>query len=98
MKKEERETLKVLFQTQRMTQRMYNSYTFTGDQLDSRQPRYAIACAAMALAMAQQATGRDVNDRLPLDLAVVTSTDTTVTGADMLRDVVKEFDLELMTK
>jgi alpha-amylase/alpha-mannosidase (GH57 family) len=98
IKKNEIETLKVLFQTQRMTQRMYNSYTFTGDQLDGRQPRYAIACAAMALTMAQQATGHDLNDRLPLDLAVVTSTNTPVTGADMLRDVIKEFDLELLAK
>jgi alpha-amylase/alpha-mannosidase (GH57 family) len=98
IKKDEREILKVLFQTQRMTQRMYNSYTFTDNQLDGRQPRYAIACAAMALTMAQEATGRDLNDRLPLDLAVVTSTNTGVTGADLLRDVVKEFDLELLTK
>lgn len=98
IKKADIETLKVLFQTERMTQRMYNSYTFTGDQLDGRQPRYAIACAAMALAMAQEATGRDLTDRLTLDLAVVTSSSTPVTGADLLREVVKEFDLEMAAK
>jgi alpha-amylase/alpha-mannosidase (GH57 family) len=98
MKPNERETLKVLFQTQRMTQRMYNSYTFTDNKLDGTQPRYAIACAAMALTLAQQATGRDLNDRLPQDLAVVTSTSTSVTGADMLRDVLNEFQLDLLAK
>ncbi|MBZ0290884.1 MAG: DUF3536 domain-containing protein, partial [Anaerolineae bacterium] len=98
MTKDEHEQLKVLFQAERMTQRMYNSYTFTDDQLDGRQPRYAIACAAMALTIAQQATGRDLTDRLPLDLAVVTSRNTRVTGADMLRDVVKEFDLEMLAR
>ena len=92
----ERETLKVLFQTERLTQRMYNSYTFTDNRLDGRQPRYAIACAATALSLAQQATGRDLNDRLPSDLAVVTSNSTPVTGGDILRDVVKEFELDLL--
>jgi len=98
MKPVERETLKVLFQTQRLTQRMYNSYTFTDNRLDGTQPRYAIACAAMALSLAQQATGRDLNDRLPGDLAVVTSTSTSVTGADLLREAVNEFHLDLLAK
>src|SRR5262249_12157217 len=42
----EREKLKKLFQAQRLTQRMYNSYTFTDNHIDGRQPRYAVACAA----------------------------------------------------
>ncbi len=95
MKPAERETLKTLFQAQRLTQRMYNSYTFTDNALDGRQPRYAIACAATALTLAQQATGRDMNDRLPLDLAVVTSRMTNITGGDILREVLQEFSLEL---
>jgi predicted glycosyl hydrolase (DUF1957 family) len=98
MKKAERETLKVLFQTERLTQRMYNSYTFTDNKLDGIQPRYAIACAAMALSMAQTATKRDLNDRLPQDLAVVTSSSTSVTGADMLRDVLNEYQLDLLAR
>lgn len=96
MKAAERETLKTLFQAQRLTQRMYNSYTFTDNALDGRQPRYAIACAATALTLAQQATGRDLNDRLPLDLAVVTSRMTNITGGDILREVLQEFSLELI--
>jgi alpha-amylase/alpha-mannosidase (GH57 family) len=87
--------LKVLLQAQRLTQRMYNSYTFTDNQMDGRQPRYAIACAAAALSMAQEATGRDLNDRLPVDLAVVTSPSVAVTGADMLQDAVNDFKLTL---
>jgi hypothetical protein len=89
------EQLKVLLQAQRLTQRMYNSYTFTDNQVDGRQPRYAIACAAAALTMAQEATGRDLNDRLPVDLAVVTSPGVNVTGADMLREAVQQFSLSL---
>jgi hypothetical protein len=81
-----------------MTQRMYNSYTFTDNKLDGIQPRYAIACAAMALSIAQAATGRDLNDRLPQDLAVVTSSSTSVTGADMLRDVLNEYHLDLLAR
>ncbi len=89
--------LKVLLQAQRLTQRMYNSYTFTDNQVDGRQPRYAIACAAAALTMAQEATGRDLNDRLPVDLAVVTSPGVSITGADMLREAVQQFSLSFFT-
>ncbi|MEZ4671631.1 MAG: hypothetical protein R3E39_27320 [Anaerolineae bacterium] len=75
---------------------MYNSYTFTDNKLDGTQPRYAIACAAAALSLAQEATGRDLNDRLPADLAVVTSPGVTVTGADMLRDAIRDYNLSFM--
>lgn len=85
--------LKSLLQAQRLTQRMYNSYTFTDNQMDGRQPRYAIACAAQALSLAQEATGIDLNDRLPLDLAVMTTPGVSLTGADLLRDAVQTFDL-----
>jgi hypothetical protein len=75
---------------------MYNSYTFTDTQLDGRQPRYAIACAATALSLAQEATGRDMNDRLQADLAVVTSPNTTIIGTDMLQDAIHDFNLSLV--
>lgn len=97
MKPDQREPLKTLFQAERLTQRMYNSYTFTDNQIDGRQPRYAIACAATALSLAQQATGRDLNDRLPSDLAVVTSASSAINGADMLHDAIREFELKLFT-
>jgi len=93
-----RQQLKVLLQAQRLTQRMYNSYTFTDNQIDGRQPRYAIACAATALSLAQEVTGRDLNDRLPVDLAVVSSPTSSVTGADMLRDSLREFNLTLLAR
>ena len=96
MKDKQRQQLAALLQAQRLTQRMYNSYTFTDTKLDGRQPRYAIACAATALSLAQRATGRDMNDRLPVDLAVLTSPNTSVTGVDMLQDAIREFDLSLM--
>jgi alpha-amylase/alpha-mannosidase (GH57 family) len=91
-----REQLKQLFFAQRLTQRMYNSYTFTNNRLDGRQPRYAVACAAMALTMAQQATGRDLNDRFPLDMAVVRSNTSSVTGTDILNSVLEEYELDLL--
>lgn len=90
------EALKSLLTAQELAQRMYNSYTFTASRLDSAQPRYAIACAAAALAIAQQATGRDdMDDRLLADLSVVTTPDSAITGVDILRSVVEEFDLDL---
>ena len=96
MKEKQRQQLAALLQAQRLTQRMYNSYTFTDTKLDGRQPCYAVACAATALSLAQEATGHDMNDRLPVDLAVVTSPDTSVTGTDMLQDAIREFDLSLI--
>lgn len=90
------DVVKVSLQAQRLIQRMYNSYTFTDNVLDGRQPRYAIACAAAALSMVQEVSGLDLNDRLPVDLAVVTSPDSNLTGADMLREAVQEFELTLL--
>lgn len=90
-----REQLKQLFFAERLTQRMYNSYTFTDDRLDGPQPRYAVACAAAALTLAQKATGRDLNDRFPMDMAVVRSSGSAVTGTDILNSVIAELHLEL---
>ena len=87
--------LRDLLSAQELAQRMYSSYGFTAERLDSPQPRYAIACAAAALAVAQKATGHDMNDRLISDFPVVASADSAVTGMDILRSVVAEFDLEL---
>jgi rhodanese-related sulfurtransferase len=94
--KTHRDQLKQLFLAERLAQRMYNSYTFTDNRLDSRQPRYAVACAATALSVAQKATSQDLNDRFPLDMAVVRSATSSVTGTDILNGVVEEFKLTLM--
>ena len=51
IKPETKEQIKTLLVAEELSQRMYNSYTFTNDNLDSRQPRYAIATAALALEM-----------------------------------------------
>lgn len=37
-----------------------------------------------------------MNDRLPLDLAVVTSPNTSVTGTDMLQEAIQTFNLSLL--
>jgi alpha-amylase/alpha-mannosidase (GH57 family) len=89
------ESLKLLLSAQELAQRMYTSATFTNDALESRQPRYAIACAAAALMLAQQATGIYMADRLLSDLAVVTSKGGSMRGVDILWQVVEEFALEL---
>lgn len=87
--------LKALLTAEELSQRMYTSYTFTNDELDSPQPRYAIACAAASLALAQRATGRDLAERLLPDLTVVESSNSTLTGADILRQVVEDYQLNL---
>ncbi|GIL08957.1 MAG: hypothetical protein BroJett033_4680 [Chloroflexota bacterium] len=87
--------LRDLLSAQELAQRMYSSYGFTAEQLNSPQPRYAIACAAAALATAQRATGREMGDRLIPDFTVITAPDSPVTGLDILRAVVAEFDLDL---
>ncbi len=95
LKEEHRQPLTLLFKAQELAQRMYNSYTFTDNRLDSRQPRYAVGCAAAALSLAQQATGRELAERFPLDMAVVTSASTPVTGSEILRQALKEFGIRL---
>jgi alpha-amylase/alpha-mannosidase (GH57 family) len=89
------EKLKALLAVQELAQRIYNSYTFTTDRLDSEQPRYAIACAAAALALAEQVSSRDLSERLMPDLEMVTSPTSSVSGADILRSVVVEMQLDL---
>ncbi|MCA9913319.1 MAG: DUF3536 domain-containing protein, partial [Anaerolineae bacterium] len=75
------EPLQNLLTAEELTQRMYTSYTFTNNDLDSPQPRYAIACAAAALGVAQQATGQVLSERLMSDLSVVTASNTELNGA-----------------
>lgn len=86
-------SLKHLLAAQELIQRSYNSYTFTGKTLDSREPRYAIACAAAALSTAQLATDFPLAERFISDLAVVTSN--AVKGTDILRSVMAEFEIAL---
>ncbi len=95
LKQDEHEKLKVLLRAQELAQRMYNSYTFTTDRLDSEQPRYSIACAAAALALAERVSSRDLSERLLPDLEMVTSPASSVSGADILRNVVEELKLKL---
>jgi len=95
IQKDSRDKLKVLLTAQELAQRMYNSYTFTDERLDSPRPRYAIACAAAALSLAQQVNRRDLSERLMPDLAVVTSPSSSLSGADILRSVVEELELDL---
>jgi alpha-amylase/alpha-mannosidase (GH57 family) len=92
---EQAESLKYLLSAQELIQRSYNSYTFTANFLDSSQLRYAIACAAAALAIAQRATGRYMAERFVSDLAVVSSSGGQVTGTGILRSVVEELNLAL---
>lgn len=95
LESDQRGQLIALLQAQELVLRMFNSYTFTNNSLDSAHPRYAIACAAAALMIAQQASEHDVTERLLPDLAVVTSTSTTKTGADLLHEVVQQYGLKI---
>ncbi len=89
------EAIRQLLVAQELMQRSYNSYTFTDDHLDGSQIRYAIACAAAALATAQRVTKQDIAERFVSDLAVVTSG--SITGTAILRSVVEELSLTLET-
>lgn len=89
----ESDAIKQLLAAQELIQRSYNSYTFTDDHLDGSQIRYAIACAATALAAAQRTTNHDMAERFVSDLAVVASG--SITGTAILRSVNEELNLEL---
>lgn len=88
------EMLKSLLAAQELIQRSYNSYTFTGKELDSRPPRYAIACAAAALWKANPALDEPLGERFMSDLAVVTANNGSVKGTDILHSVVAEYGIE----
>lgn len=87
------EAIKQLLTAQELIQRSYNSYTFTDDRLDGSQTRYAIACAAAALAAAQRVTDSDIAERFVSDLAVVASG--SITGTAILRSVIEDLNLAL---
>ncbi len=88
-------SLKHLLAAQELIQRSYNSYTFTGKTLDSREPRYAIACAAAALSTAQLATDFPLAERFISDLSVVTANNGEIKGTEILRSVMSEFEIAL---
>jgi alpha-amylase/alpha-mannosidase (GH57 family) len=87
--------LLTLLRAQQFTQHIYTSYTFTDNQLDGRQSQYAITCAALAADLVRQAGFADVGERFAQDLAVMTSQDSAVTGAAILRDVLATFHISL---
>ncbi|MCB9453373.1 MAG: DUF3536 domain-containing protein [Anaerolineaceae bacterium] len=84
-----------LLRAQQLTQHMYTSYTFTDNHLDGRQPYYAITCAALAINLVQQAGFKDSGDRLRQDLAMMTSTESPITGVTLLDNVQAAFKLAL---
>lgn len=92
---DEREQLGQLLQAEELAQRMYTSYTFTSDELHSAHPRYAIACAAAALSLAQTATKTDMTERLLSDLAVVKNGDNAETGVNILWDILEDYAIPL---
>lgn len=77
-----------LLEAQFYRQRMYASCTFFFDDLDRHEPTYAIANAARALQLTQQATGEDLSHRFRRDLGVAVSPRTGRTGADLFDKVV----------
>ncbi len=95
VKGDETQMLEDLLAAQELAQRMYTSYTFTGNDLDNAQPRYAIACAAAALMLAQRATKTNMSERLVSDLRVVTAENTSETGESLLRQIMHDFELDL---
>lgn len=92
---DERKKLAQLLQAEELAQRMYTSYTFTSDELYSTHPRYAIACAAAALSLAQNATQNDLTERLLSDLAVVKNGASDETGVNILWDVLEDYAIPL---
>ncbi|MBN1890579.1 MAG: DUF3536 domain-containing protein [Thermoflexales bacterium] len=81
--------LLLLLQAQFYRQRMYASCAFFFEELTRFEPRYAIANAAKAIVLVEQATGVDLAAGFRRDLAVVVSTRVGVTGADLYDAIVE---------
>jgi hypothetical protein len=81
--------LLLLLDSQFYRQRMYASCAFFFEELTRFEPRYAIANAAKAIALVEQATGVDLAAGFRRDLAVVISTRVGVTGADLYDAIVE---------
>jgi hypothetical protein len=64
-------------------QRMYTSCAFFFDELTRVEPRYAIANAACAVQLVQEATGEDLSHGFRRDLSAACSPRAGVTGADL---------------
>jgi len=77
----EQERLLALLEAQFYRQRMYASCAFFFEDLDRREPRYAIANGIHALALTLQATGDDLSHSFRRDLGIAVSTRTGHTGA-----------------
>jgi hypothetical protein len=82
-----------LLEAQFYRQRMYASCTFFFDDLARHEPRYAIANAVRAIALARYATGDDLTGSFRRDLGMAVSWQTGRTGADVLDDVLEWAEL-----
>jgi len=91
---QESRRLLYLLEAQYHRQRMYISCTFFFGDLDRYEPRYAIANAVRALALTRYATDDDLSHGFRRDLAVVKSSKTGVTGADIFDEIVSKAELE----
>jgi hypothetical protein len=69
-------------------QRMFTSCAFFFEELTGFEPRYAIANAAKAIALARQATGDDLSAGFRRNLTVVVSTRLGVTGAELYDTII----------
>lgn len=69
-------------------QRMFTSCAFFFEELTRFEPRYAIANAAKAIALVQEATGDDLSEGFRRDLAVAVSARVGVTGAELYDAIV----------
>ncbi len=72
-----------LLRAQFHRQRMYTSCAFFFDELTRVEPRYAIANAARAVQLVQEATGEDLSHGFRRDLSAACSPRAGVTGADL---------------
>lgn len=77
------ERLLKLLQAEFHRQRMYTSCAFFFEELTRVEPRYAIANAARALTLIQEATGEDLSRGFRRDLSVAVSPRVGVTGTDL---------------
>jgi hypothetical protein len=91
---EESDRLLALLRAQFHRQQMYASCAFFFDDLGRHEPRYAIANAARAALLADQATGAGLVELLRHDLRPATSGSTGRSGAEILDDVLPQHPAE----
>jgi len=90
LKSEQETRILGLLEAEMMLAKAYTSEGWFHEDVDRKEPRYAVATAAYALKIAENATGTTFSDQFRSDLGLVSSGISTLNGTEMYDSIVDE--------